>query len=46
VWLKIDTQGEGRMLRGADRSLPTIDTIQIEMPLTPLYDGESVLRAK
>jgi FkbM family methyltransferase len=42
VWLKIDTQGfEGRVLRGASRSLPRIDTIQVEMPLTPLYEGES-----
>jgi FkbM family methyltransferase len=42
VYLKIDTQGfEGRVLRGADRSLRKIDTIQLEMSLTPLYDGEA-----
>jgi FkbM family methyltransferase len=32
VYLKIDTQGfEGRVLQGADRSLPKIDTVQVEM---------------
>lgn len=41
VYLKIDTQGfEGRVLRGADRSLPKIDTVQVEMSLTPLYSNE------
>ena len=42
VYLKIDTQGfEGRVLRGARRSLSKIDLVQLEMPLTALYDGES-----
>ncbi len=41
AYLKIDTQGyEGRVLEGGERSLASIDTIQVEMPLTPLYDGE------
>jgi FkbM family methyltransferase len=41
VFLKIDTQGfEGRVLRGADRSLPKIETVQVEMSLTPLYRDE------
>jgi FkbM family methyltransferase len=41
VYLKIDTQGfEGRVLRGADRSLPKIDTVEMEMSLTPLYSNE------
>ncbi len=41
VCLKIDTQGfERRVLRGADRSLPGIGTLQVEMSLTPLYVGE------
>jgi FkbM family methyltransferase len=41
VYLKIDTQGfEGRVLRGADRCLPKIDTVQVEMSLTPLYSDE------
>jgi FkbM family methyltransferase len=38
VYLKIDTQGfEDRVLRGADGSLAKIDTVEIEMSLTPLY---------
>jgi FkbM family methyltransferase len=41
VYLKIDTQGfEGRVLRGAGRSLPKIGTVQVEMSLTPLYSNE------
>jgi FkbM family methyltransferase len=41
VYLKIDTQGfEGRVLRGADRCLPEIDTLQVEVSLTPLYRDE------
>lgn len=41
AYLKIDTQGyEGRVLRGAERSLAAIDTVQLEMPLVPLYEGE------
>lgn len=41
VYLKIDTQGfEGRVLKGADRCLNKIHAVQVEMPLTPLYDGE------
>ena len=41
VYLKIDTQGfEENVLRGAEGSLESIDTIQLEMSLTPLYqDG-------
>lgn len=42
VFLKVDTQGfESRVLRGAQRSLPSIELVQLEMPLTRLYDGES-----
>jgi FkbM family methyltransferase len=41
VYMKIDTQGfEGRVLKGAEKSLPRIDTVQMEMSLVPLYDGE------
>ena len=41
IYLKIDTQGfESRVLKGAEKSLPRIDTIQMEMSLVPLYDGE------
>ena len=41
VYMKIDTQGfEANVLRGAEKSLPHIDTVQMEMSLVPLYDGE------
>ncbi len=41
IYLKLDTQGfESRVLRGAERSLPRIDTVELEMSLTPLYAGE------
>ena len=41
VYLKIDTQGfEKQMLDGAAGSLRFIDTIQTEMSITPLYEGE------
>ena len=42
VLLKVDTQGfEKRVLEGAERSLAQIDTVQLEMSLLPLYDGEA-----
>jgi FkbM family methyltransferase len=41
IYMKIDTQGfESRVLMGAERSLSRIDTIQMELSLIPLYDGE------
>jgi len=43
VYLKIDTQGyEERVIKGAEKSLINIDTIQLEMSLIPLYEGESL----
>lgn len=43
VYLKLDTQGfEGEILKGARESLPLIDTIQLEMALIPLYEGETL----
>lgn len=40
VYMKIDTQGfESRVLKGAEKSLAHINTIQMEMSLVPLYDG-------
>ncbi|WAC20449.1 FkbM family methyltransferase [Luteolibacter sp. SL250] len=40
IWLKIDTQGfENQVIAGAKRSLAQIDTVQMEVSLTPLYDG-------
>ena len=39
--MKIDTQGyESKVLKGAENSLPRISTVQMEMSLVPLYDGE------
>lgn len=41
--MKIDTQGyEEKILLGSERSLPLIDSIQIEMSLVPLYAGERI----
>jgi FkbM family methyltransferase len=41
VYLKMDTQGyESKVLKGAEKSLAHIDTIQMEMSLIPLYEGE------
>jgi len=43
IWMKIDTQGyEEKILLGSERSLPLIDSIQIEMSLVPLYAGERI----
>jgi FkbM family methyltransferase len=42
VYMKIDTQGfESKVLKGAEKSLAHINTVQMEMSLVPLYDGES-----
>jgi len=42
IYLKIDVQGfERRVIKGAEASLPRIKAIQLEMSLTPLYEGES-----
>jgi len=41
VYLKIDTQGfESKVIAGAERSLPRISTVQMELSLVPLYEGE------
>ena len=41
IYMKIDTQGfESKVLKGAENSLTHIDTVQMEMSLVPLYDGE------
>lgn len=40
VWLKADTQGfESKVIAGAVKSLPHINLVQLEISLTPLYDG-------
>lgn len=44
LYMKIDAQGyEERVLRGAEKSLACIDTIQTEVSLVPLYEGELLL---
>jgi FkbM family methyltransferase len=43
VMLKIDTQGyEKRVLDGAEKVLPRIALLQLEMSLIPLYQGETL----
>lgn len=45
VFLKVDTQGfEARVLAGAERLLPRICGLQLELSLTPLYEGETGMR--
>ena len=44
IFLKIDAQGyEEKVLNGAEKSLSFIDTIQMEMSLVELYEGESLM---
>jgi len=44
IFLKLDVQGfEERVLAGARSSLSDIKLIQVEMSLTPLYEGEPLL---
>ena len=41
VYMKIDTQGfESKVLKGAEKSLAHINTIEMEMSLIPLYEDE------
>jgi len=41
VYMKIDAQGfESNVLKGAENSLLKINTVQLEMALVPLYEGE------
>lgn len=41
AFVKLDVQGyESRVLDGANRVMPYIEGIHIEMSLVPLYDGE------
>lgn len=42
VFLKIDTQGyEAHVLRGAAKTLARVRGVQMEMSITPLYQGET-----
>jgi FkbM family methyltransferase len=44
VFLKIDTQGyEGPVIEGAAASLRSIEGVQVELSVAPLYEGESKL---
>jgi FkbM family methyltransferase len=44
IYMKVDTQGyEAHVLRGAAHSLDRIDTVQIEMSLAPLYEGQALM---
>ncbi len=46
IFLKMDTQGyEKNVLDGAEKTLAKINTIQLEMSLTPLYEGETLFPA-
>ncbi len=41
VWLKIDVQGfEDRVFKGAQASLPSVEFVQVELSLRPLYDSQ------
>lgn len=41
IYMKVDTQGcESSVVKGSEKSLPRIDTIEMEMSLVPLYEGE------
>ena len=41
IYMKIDTQGfESKVLQGAEKTLQRIHTVQMEMSLVPLYEGE------
>lgn len=43
LYLKIDTQGfEDRVLQGAETSLAQIHTVQMELSLVPLYEGQAL----
>jgi FkbM family methyltransferase len=43
VWLKIDTQGHERdVLAGASKSLPRVQTVEVEMSPVGLYEGEAL----
>ena len=46
VFLKIDAQGyEGKILKGAEKSLNKIYGVQIEMPLKEIYKGQMLFGA-
>lgn len=43
VFMKVDTQGyEAKVIRGAEKSLPRIAGVQLELSLEQLYEGEAL----
>lgn len=43
VFMKVDTQGyEANVIRGAEKSLPRIAGVQLELSLEQLYEGEAL----
>lgn len=44
LWMKIDVQGlENRVIAGASGLLEHVDAVQMELSLTPLYEGQLTL---
>ncbi|MFZ1948324.1 MAG: FkbM family methyltransferase [bacterium] len=42
--LKLDAQGyEKKIIEGAEKSLALIDTVEVELSLVPLYEGQALL---
>ncbi len=45
VWLKLDVQGhEARVLRGAAATLARVDAVELELPVSPQYEGHGSAR--
>lgn len=45
--MKLDVQGfEHKVIKGAESCLQHIDTVQMEMSLIPLYEGELLFNEK
>jgi FkbM family methyltransferase len=47
IYMKLDVQGfEHKVIKGAESCLQHIDTVQMEMSLIPLYEGELLFNEK
>lgn len=45
VWMKLDVQGhEARVLRGAAATLARLDAVELELSVSPQYEGQSSYR--